>query len=94
MTAHFVQDFDPSCQRCKHGKLRPAPKESLPHIFWDCPKIKDILSNLNHIISNGVLTNEELRKTLFLGSNIKQQIYIICFTTLYFIFTTRDGKVM
>ena len=54
MIAHFVQDHDPSCQRCKLGKLRPAPRETISHVFWECPKIYDILTDLNLIISNGV----------------------------------------
>jgi len=37
MIAHFVQDHDPTCQRCKLGNLRPAPRETISHIFWDCP---------------------------------------------------------
>ena len=39
MIAHFVQDFDATCQRCER---------------WDCPKINDILRDCNQIISNGV----------------------------------------
>jgi len=47
MIAYFVQDHDPSCQRCDFGKLRPAPRKTISHIFWDCPKISDILNDLN-----------------------------------------------
>jgi len=61
MMAHFVPDHDPSCQRCEFGKLRPAQRETISHVFWDCPKIYDILTDLNLIISNGVLSYEELK---------------------------------
>ena len=88
MIAHFVPDHDPSCQRCDFGNLRPAPRETNSHIFWDCPKISDILNDLNLIISNGVLSHEELKITIFLGCsnpvtfNIETTI-IICFIVMY-----------
>ena len=97
MIAHFVLDHDPSCQRCDFGKLRPAPRETISHIFWDSPKISDILTDLNLIISNGVLSHEELKMTIFLGCtnpvtfNI-QTTNIICFTVMYFIFSTRNNR--
>ena len=97
MIAHFVPDHDPSCQRCDFGKLRPAPRETISHIFWDSPKISDILTDLNLIISNGVLSHEELKMTIFLGFtnpvtfNI-QTTNIICFTVMYFIFSTRNNR--
>ena len=47
MVAHFVQNCDPTCQRCEFGNLRPAPRETISHIFWDCPKISEILLDLN-----------------------------------------------
>ena len=43
MIAHFIQDHDPTCQQCQLENLRPAPREMISHIFWDCPKISDIL---------------------------------------------------
>ena len=97
MIAHFVQDHDPICQRCELGKLRPAPRENISHVFWDCPKICDILTDLNLIISNGALSHEELKTTIFLGCsnpisfNI-ETTNIICFIAMYFIFSTRNDR--
>ena len=82
MTAHFVQDFDPSCQRCKHGKLRPGPEESLPHIFWDCHKINDILSNTANC------------KALYLGRNNDKHIYNMNGIDLQAVETERDIGVL
>ena len=96
MIAHFVPDHDPSCQRCKIGKLRPAPRETISHIFWDCPKISNILTDLNLIISNGVLSHEELKITIFLGCSNPVSFNIettntICFIAMYYIFSTRNN---
>ena len=86
MIAHFVQDHDPSCQRCDFGKLRPAPRETISHIFWDCHKISDILNDLNLIISNGVLSYEELNITIFLGCSnpVTFNYQHICFIVMYY----------
>jgi len=99
MIAHFVQNFDPTCQRCEKNNIRPAPKESIAHIFWDCPNIQIVLSDLNDIISSGMLPHDRLRKVLFLGYKENDvMIYnvkitnIICLIVLFYIFTTRDGK--
>ena len=69
MVAHFIQNHDPSCQWCEIGNLKPAPRETISHIFWDCPKISEILLDLNIIISNGTLSHEELKSVIFLGCN-------------------------
>ena len=29
MIAHFVQNHDPTCQRCEFGNLRPAPRKTI-----------------------------------------------------------------
>jgi len=97
MIAHFVQDHDPTCQWFLFGNLRPAPRETISHIFWNCPKISDILNDLNLIISNGVLSHEELKITIFLGCsnplsfNI-ETTNIICFIVMYYIFSTRNTR--
>ena len=96
MIAHFVQNHDPTCQRCEIENLKPAPRETISHIFWDCPKISEILLDLNIIISNGTLSPEELKSVIFLGcnnpltSNI-ENTNIICFVVMYYIFSTRNS---
>ena len=95
--SHFVQDYDSTCQQCERGNLKPAPKENISHIFWDCPKIDDILNDLNLIISNGFLSHEELKIIIFLGCNKPlnfsiETTNIICFTVMYYIFSTRNTK--
>ena len=82
---------------CEFGKLRPAPRETISHVFWDCPKIYDIITVLNLIISNGVLSYEELKIIIFLGCSnpISYNIEttnIICFIVMYFIFSTRNDR--
>ena len=67
MIAHFVQNHEPTCQQCEFGNLRP--RETISHIFWDCPKIIKILLDLNIIILNGTLSHEELKSVIFLGCN-------------------------
>ena len=95
MIAHFVQDFSPTCKRCEYTRLLPAPKETLLHIFWDCPCIQKILSDVKTLISNEPIDNERFRKILFLGSisdlklNIKKT-NLVCMTSLFFIFSTRN----
>ena len=76
MISHFVQDFDPTCKRCEYARVLPAPKESLLHIFWDCPYIQEILIEVKRLISNEPITNDYLREILFLGSvsNLKYGI--------------------
>ena len=96
MIAHFVQNHDPTCQRCEFGNLRPAPRETISHIFWDCPKISEILLDLNIIISNGTLSQEELKSVIFLGCNNPltfniENTNIICFIVMYYIFSTRNS---
>ena len=95
MITHFVQNHEPTCQRCKFGNLRPVPREMISHIFWDCPKISEILSDLNIIISNGTLSNEELKSVIFLGCknpitlNV-ENTNIVCLIAMYYIFSTRN----
>ena len=97
MIAHFVQNHHPTCQRCEFGNLRPAPRETISHIFWDCPKISEILLDLNIIISNGTLSNEELKSVIFLGCknpltfNV-ENTNIVCFVAMYYIFSTRNSR--
>ena len=91
MIAHFVQNHDPTCQRCEFGNLRPAPRKTISHIFWDCPKISDILHDLNIILSH-----EELKSVIFLGCNNPltfniENTNIICFIVMYYIFSTQNS---
>ena len=95
MIAHFVQNHDPTCQQCEIGNLKPAPRETISHIFRDCPKISKILHDLNIIISNGTLSHEELKSVIFLGCNNPlifniENTNIICFVVMYYIFSTRN----
>ena len=96
MIAHFVQNHHPTCQQCEFGNLRPAPRETISHIFWDCPKISEILLDLNIIISNGTLSNEELKSVIFLGCknpltfNV-ENTNIVCLIAMYYIFSTRNS---
>ena len=65
-------------------------------LIWDCPKISDILNDLNIIISNGVLSHEELKSVIFLGCNNPvtfniETTNIICFIVMYYIFSTRNS---
>ena len=55
MIANFVLDHDPTCAQCSGVNLLPAPRETLAHIFVDCPMISNILSKLNKLISNNAL---------------------------------------
>jgi len=74
----------------------PAPREMISHIFWDCPKISEILLDLNTIISNGALSHEELKSVILLGCNNPlifniENTNIICFIVMYYIFSTRNS---
>ena len=97
MISHFVQNYDPTCKRCEHAGLCPAPKETVLHIFWDCPCILVILNDVRRLISNEPITDIKLREILFLGSdeNLKFSIKMtnkICLASLFFIFSTRNNK--
>ena len=96
MIAHFVQNHEPTCQRCELGNLRPAPRETISHVFWDCPKISEILLDLNTIISNGTLSHEELKSVIFLGCTNPLNFNMvntntICFIVMFYIFSTRNS---
>ena len=78
------------------GGLLPAPKETIPHIFFDCPMIANILSKLNDLISNNTL---DLVNNVWLGvPEIK--IYCISKTSLivmatnYFLYKFRKSSGM
>ena len=56
----------------------------------------DILLDLNIIISNGTLSQEELKSVIFLGCNNPltfniENTNIICFIVMYYIFSTRNS---
>ena len=61
MISKFVEEQDPECSRGVGGRLLSAPKETIPHIFFDCPMIADILSELIHLISNNTLGLSKLK---------------------------------
>ena len=67
MISKFVAKQDSECSRCVGGRLLPAPKENLPHIFVDCPMISNILAELNRLISNNPLSLPELANVVWLG---------------------------
>ena len=97
MISHFVQNYDPTCKRCEHAGLRPAPKETVLHIFWDCPCILVILNDVKKLISNDPIADSKLREILFLGSDAHLQFSIkttnkICLASLFFIFYSRNNK--
>ena len=54
-------------QLIRGGPLLPAPKVTIPHIFFDCPMIANILSELNNLISNNTLDLVELTNIVWLG---------------------------
>ena len=93
---NFVVDEDPAGSRCTEGWLLPAPKETLSHIFFDCPMIANILSKLNNLISNNTLDLVELTNIVWLGVPEKN-IYCIFKTSLivkatnYFIYKSRKS---
>ena len=94
MIANFVVDQDPACSRCTGGCLLPAPKESLACIFFDCPMISNILTELNNLTSNNSLDLEELKNFVWLGVSEKKHLpdfktSLIVMTTNYFIYKSR-----
>ena len=73
------------------GRLLPAPKETLAHIFFDCPLISNILSELNKLISNDSLDLTERKNVVRLGVSEKNtystfKTSLIFMITSYFIF--------
>ena len=54
-------------QLMRGGHLLPVPKETLAHIFFDCPMISNILSKLNNLISNNSLDLVALTNVVWLG---------------------------
>ena len=67
MISNFVAEQDPAHSRCAGGRLLHAPKETISHIFFDCPMIANILSKLNNLISNNTLDLVELTNVFWLG---------------------------
>ena len=65
--------------------------------FKTNPNISNILKDLNLIISNGVLSYEELKITIFLGCsnpvtfNI-ETTNIICYIVMHYIFSSRNNR--
>jgi hypothetical protein len=62
---HFNQGVDASCTFCVLNKTLPAPKETIPHIFFDCPTTAQLIAELNV----RYLTNFTLDKKTFFLSN-------------------------
>ena len=100
MISNFVAEQDPACSRCMGGGgLLPAPKETLPHIFFDCPMIANILSELNNLISNNTLGLVDLANVVWLGVPEKK-IYSIFKTSLivmatnYFLYKSKKSPGM
>ena len=99
MISNFVVDQNPACSRCAGGRLLPAPKETLAHIFIDCPMITNILSELNNIIANNTLDLLELTNTVWLGVP-KKYVYsvfktsLIVMATTYFLYKSRKAPGM
>ena len=99
MISKFVVEQYPECSRCVGGRLLPAPKETLPHIFIHCPMIANILSELNRLISNNSLSPTELTNVVWLGV-LEKQIYntfktsLIVMATNYFIYKSKKNPGM
>ena len=90
-------DRDLPCARCTGARLYPAPKETLSHIFIDCPMIINILHELNKIISKSELRTVDLMNSIWLGVSEKYE-YSVFKTSLivllnnFNIFKTRKTR--
>ena len=96
MISNFDVDQDPACSRCTGGQVLPAPKETLSHIFFDCPMIANIPSELNNLISNNTLDLVELTNVVWLGMPEKN-IYCTFKTSLatkFFLYKSRNSSGM
>jgi hypothetical protein len=62
---HFNQGVDASCTFCVLSKTLPAPKETIMHLFFDCPTTDRLIAELNV----RYLTNLTLDKKTFFLSN-------------------------
>ena len=94
MISKFAVEQDPECSRCVGGRLLPAPKETLPHIFFNCPMISIILSEFNRLIANNTLSLAELANVVWLGVPQKKiysifKMSLIVMATNYFLYKTK-----
>ena len=99
MISKFVVEQQPECSRCVGGRLLPAPKETLPHIFNYCPMIANILTELNRLISNNSLSLPDLMNIVWLGAPEKLtyntfKTSLIVMATNYFIYKSRKNPGM
>jgi hypothetical protein len=68
-TCHFNRDIDAGCTFCKKGGILPPPKETITHLFFNCPKVNPkIVKCLDDIFS------EEISQEQFLSSKITENM--------------------
>ena len=99
MISKFMAEQDPECSRCVRGWLLFAPKETIPHIFCECPMISNILSELNNLISNNTLDLSELANVVCLEVPEKKiysifKTFLIVMATNYFLYKSKKTSGM
>jgi hypothetical protein len=67
-TAHFNREIDASCTFCTLRNNLPAPKETLSHIFFNCPTTNDVLVKFYATYLHGIT----LEQNTFFLSNVSE----------------------
>jgi Reverse transcriptase (RNA-dependent DNA polymerase) len=57
--AHFNELVDASCTFCTKSVILPSPKESVRHIFFDCPQVLPVIETFYLRTFNGIMPTPE-----------------------------------
>jgi hypothetical protein len=66
--SHFNPEINAGCTFCVLNKILPPPKETIAHLFFDCPTTDSLIQELGH----RYLQNCNLEKSSFFTSNISE----------------------
>jgi hypothetical protein len=86
------------CTFCVKRNLRPAPRETFLHLFFNCPESAATLTTLQskYFQELGLITEEKKIKFWFLGvleeSECDALVFLFCITTMFYIWECKLKK--
>jgi len=66
---HFSREVDPACVFCAKSQPLPAPLETFPHIFYDCPEVFKVITCFFEKYFNIPIPREHYFNGNFEGTN-------------------------
>jgi hypothetical protein len=75
--SHFNQYINPECTFCTKRKWLPAQRETLRHLFYDCPEVNPIYLYFFRVIAPSLQTlNDDEKLTLWFGGSVKNKKHV------------------